>query len=336
MFQKILHTFKTIQQARAAILMYHQVCDRESDPWELAVHPDHFHAQLGYLRKNFNVVSMSELANGIAKQKVRKTVAITFDDGFKDNYTNAAPLLDYHDLPATFYVATSAMEQEYVYWWDALQEIIFESEVLPARLDILIDSTPVHFEFKSDSTLTSKIANQNRAWNYHLPIPNERVALYMLLWHHIKPLAYAQQTEVLSAIRQWAAHEVLMNADAVTMSVREMQMLSENPLFNIGAHSVHHAMLSQQTPAEQAYEVKESKNQIEKWLGKPVNGFAYPYGNYSPTIQALLKEAGFEYAVSTEQKAVTREDDPFALPRLQVKNWCVYEFASKLNDMVND
>ena len=105
--------------------MYHQVCDRKDDPWELAVHPDHFDAQLDYLKRHFNVVPISELAEGIAQHKLKKTVAITFDDGFKDNYTNAAPLLDWHNLPATFYVATSALGQEYVYWWDALQDVIF-------------------------------------------------------------------------------------------------------------------------------------------------------------------------------------------------------------------
>lgn len=316
--------------------MYHQVCDRKSDPWELAVSPDHFHAQLDYVKKNFDVVNMSELADGIGKNNRRKTVAITFDDGFKDNYTNAAPLLDYHDLPATFYVATTAMKQEYVYWWEALQDVIFESKVLPNQFDMLINDTSVRFTFNADHKLNSRIVNQIRAWNYHLPIPNERVALFMLLWHHIKPLTYAQQNRVLNAIREWAAHESFIGADAVTMSIREMQMLAENRLFSIGAHTVHHAMLAQQNPIDQAYEVKESKNQIERWLGKPVNGFAYPYGNYNSTTQTLLKEAGFRYAVSTEQKAVTTEDDPFALPRIQVKNWCVYEFASKLNEMVND
>ena len=336
MFDKILYKLKAIAQPKAVILMYHQVCDRKDDPWELAVHPDHFHAQLDYLKKNFNVVPISELAEAIGRHKVRKTVAITFDDGFKDNYTNAAPLLDWHQLPATFYVATTAMKQGYVYWWDDLQDIIFHSEILPLRFEMLINGASVQFTFKSDHRLNSKLVNQIRAWNYHLPIPNERIALYMLLWHQMKPLTYGQQNRVLAAIREWAGHKEFSSPQCVTMSIREMQMLNENPLFNIGAHSVHHAMLSQQSAADQAYEVKESKMQIEKWLGKPVNGFAYPYGNYNSVTQTLLKEAGFSYAVCTESKAVTADDDPFALPRLQVKNWCVYEFASKLNEMVNE
>ena len=336
MFDKILYKLKAITQPKAAILMYHQVCDRKDDPWELAVHPDNFQAQLDYLKNNFNVVPISRLAEGISKHKIKKTVAITFDDAFKDNYTTAAPLLDWHQLPATFYVATNAMKPEYVYWWDDLQDIIFHSEILPVQFEMLINGEPVRFSFKSDHKLNSKLVNQIRAWNYNLPIANERIALYMLLWHQIKPLTYVEQSRVIAQIREWADHRQFSSPRCVTMSIREMQMLNENPLFTIGAHSVHHAMLSQQNPAEQAYEVKESKTQIEKWLGKPVNGFAYPYGNYNSVTQTLLKDAGFSYAVSTEPRAVTADDNPFALPRIQVKNWCVYEFASKLNEMVNE
>lgn len=336
MFNKIFYRLKAMTQPKAAILMYHQVCDRKDDPWELSVHPDNFYAQLDYLKTNFNVVPISELAEAIGKQKMRKTVAITFDDGFKDNYTNAAPLLDWHQLPATFYVATTAMKQGYVYWWDDLQDIIFNSEILPPRFEMLINGASVQFTLKCDHKLNSKLVNQIRAWNYNLPIPNERIALYMLLWHQIKPLTYAQQNRVLAQIREWADHTQFSSPQCVTMSIREMQMLNENALFSIGAHSVHHAMLAQQSAADQAYEVKECKMQLEKWLGKPVNGFAYPYGNYSSVTRTLLKEAGFTYAVSTEPKAVTADDDPFALPRLQIKNWCVYEFASRLNEMVNE
>lgn len=325
-----------MRRPKAAILMYHQVCEKRYDPWELAVHPNHFDTQLDYLKKNFNVVSVAELADGITAHKLKKTVAITFDDGFRDNYVNASPLLDWHALPATFYVATRAMKADYVYWWDALQDVIFHTEVLPVRLDIVINDIPVQFTFRTDRKLNDRLINQLRAWNYNLPIPNERIAMYMLLWHHIRPLNFAQQERVIAIIREWADHKQFTTRLDQTMSVREMQMLTENPLFTVGAHSVHHAMLSQQNAIDQAYEVKESKRQLEKWVGRPVTGFAYPYGNYSALTQTLLKEAGFRYAVSTEAKAVTTDDDPFALPRIQVKNWCVYEFASKLNEMVNE
>ena len=336
MFQNFFYRIKKMRQPKAMILMYHQVCERKGDPWELAVSPDNFDAQLSYLKKNFDVVSMSDIANGIAAQKLKKTIAISFDDGFKDNYTNAAPVMDWYNIPATFYVATSAIKQGNIYWWDALQDVIFHSEELPDRLEMVIERAPVRFMFRSDRILNERIINQIRSWYYHQAIPNERIALYMLLWHHIKPLTYAQQNSVLTEIRDWARHEQFISSQSVAMNVREMQMLGENPLFSIGAHSVHHSMLSHQNASDQAFEVTESKRQIEGWLGKPVDGFAYPYGNYNDVTRSLIKSAGFKYAVSTEAKPVTVDDDPFALPRVQVKNWSVYEFASKLNEMVNE
>ena len=203
MLRRFLYRLRSIRRPKAVILMYHQVCDKRYDPWELAVHPNHFHAQLEYLKKNFNVVPMSALAEGIASHRLKKTIAITFDDGFKDNYLNAAPLLDWHELPATFYVATRAMKANYLYWWDALQDVIFHTEVLPVHLDIVINEAPIQFTFRTDRKLSGKLINQLRTWNYNLPIPNERVALYMLLWHHIRPLSHAQQEHVLAMIREF-------------------------------------------------------------------------------------------------------------------------------------
>jgi peptidoglycan/xylan/chitin deacetylase (PgdA/CDA1 family) len=336
MVLNIINRIKSISRPKAVILMYHQVCERRCDPWELAVHPNHFYDQLDYLKKHVNVVPVSALAEGIATHSLKKSVAITFDDGFKDNYTNAAPLLDWHELQATFYVATTPLQSRHGYWWDTLQEIVFHSDVLPESFEMTINENLVRFIFRSDRALNSRVMNQTRAWNYNLPIPNERIALYMLLWHHIKPLPHEGQKEVMAQICDWARYRDECRADAATMNVRELQSLAANSLFSVGAHSVHHPMLSQQSAVDQAFEVRESKRQLENWLGRSVNGFAYPYGNFNSTTQSLLKKMGFAHAVSTESKPVTAEDDPFALPRIQVKNWCVYEFASKLNEIVND
>jgi len=167
--------------------MYHQVCERKNDPWELAVHPNHFHGQLEYLSKNFNVVSIGTLASGIAA-----------------NNTNAAPLLDWHELPATFYVATTALKEQKIYWWDELLDIVLQREVLPASLEIEISHEWVRFDFTSDRILNQRLINQIHAWNCNLPIPNERIALYMLLWRRLKPLAHQDQKKVLKQIKEWS------------------------------------------------------------------------------------------------------------------------------------
>src|SRR5690606_24248822 len=122
---------RRIREHRAVILMYHRICEPRDDPWELAVHPNHFEAHLSWLKNNFEVIPVSEMIRRIGNGGLHRTVALTFDDGLKDNYNNAAPLLDWHALPATFYLATSAMRAGYVYWWDTLLDLIFHTRVLP-------------------------------------------------------------------------------------------------------------------------------------------------------------------------------------------------------------
>lgn len=337
MLKGIIDRIRKLRQNNMVILMYRQVCNRRCDPWEFTVHPHHFYDQMEYLKKNFNVVPISALADGLrAARKFSKTVAITFDDGFKDNYTNAAPLLDWHALPATFFVATNAAQQRHVYWWDALQEIVFHTDVLPRDFEITIGSHKVRFTFEHDRNLNARLRNQIRSWNHNQPVRNERIALYRLLCDHIRCLHHTEQQNVLAMIQQWSGFVETFSGEGATMSVREIQILADNPLFSIGAHTVHHPMLSTQSVDDQAFELRESKRAIEQWLGKTVDGFAYPYGNFNGVTQALLKRTGFQFAVSTEGRPVTPEDDIFALPRIQVKNWCVYEFASRLKAMVGE
>lgn len=91
----------------APILMYHYINDEEPHRSKLGVSPATFEKQMRFLRRhNYNVITLEELANLIAgKNKIpRKTVAITFDDGYLDNYTNAYPVLKKYNIPATIFV----------------------------------------------------------------------------------------------------------------------------------------------------------------------------------------------------------------------------------------
>src|SRR5688572_14590058 len=105
MLNAMWQRMRDFRQKKALILMYHQVCEKKNDPWELAVHPERFAAQLYFLKRNFDVVPMEELAEAISRKKmVKNLAAITFDDGFADNFKNAVPMLDWLKLPATFYI----------------------------------------------------------------------------------------------------------------------------------------------------------------------------------------------------------------------------------------
>jgi peptidoglycan/xylan/chitin deacetylase (PgdA/CDA1 family) len=94
------------------ILMYHSVSDSAKNA--VTVSPKTFARQMSFLKKfKYNVIPLAELAELVRlKKKIPgRTVAITFDDGYKDNYTNALPLLKKHGLPATFFVIIEEIDR---------------------------------------------------------------------------------------------------------------------------------------------------------------------------------------------------------------------------------
>ncbi len=146
MFSSLWRELRKSMQRKAVILMYHQVSEKKADPWQLAVTPENFQMQLDILAAHFNVLPLHQLVDDVRRGKLQKnSVAITFDDGFEDNYTSAAPILDWFKLPATFYITSSAIRTQRLFWWDELQTLILWPDYLPKNLNITIGGEPCIF-----------------------------------------------------------------------------------------------------------------------------------------------------------------------------------------------
>lgn len=109
------------------ILMYHSICDTNRENCRLIVIPHYFEKQMKFLHdNNYNVVYVYEIAEMIKRgEKIpHKTVAITFDDGLKDNYTQAYPILKKYNLPATMHVITDLVDNHDSYLtWEQIKEM---------------------------------------------------------------------------------------------------------------------------------------------------------------------------------------------------------------------
>lgn len=108
------------------ILMYHYVNDEEPLKSKLGISPKTFERQMRFLREHkYNILSLDELADLIKNKKKMppKTVAITFDDGYLDNYTNVFPVLKKYRIPATIFVVVDRLGRRYGndYYVDAAQ-----------------------------------------------------------------------------------------------------------------------------------------------------------------------------------------------------------------------
>jgi peptidoglycan/xylan/chitin deacetylase (PgdA/CDA1 family) len=112
------------RSATAAILLYHRIVAAPSDPWRMAVEPGHFAQHLELLSSHFHVLSLADLVASIGEKAIAPgALAITFDDGYRDNLLTAKPLLERHGAPATVFVTTGYMNLGRDFWWDKLERL---------------------------------------------------------------------------------------------------------------------------------------------------------------------------------------------------------------------
>ena len=317
--------------------MYHQIATPPCDPWQLAVSPENFEAHLSILKSDFTVVSLDEMIRNLKGLPLgKRMIAITFDDGFRDNCFTAAPLLEKYKMPASFYIATKLINSDGMFWWDMIQHLILYTAKLPEVISITISDRPFYYELKSDFLLTDSLRNEISRWNYELPIPNKRVELYYKIWEQLKPLSITERDEVIKELKSWAGESYSSPGFAGVMNVTQLKSLSKNSLFTIGAHTVNHPALAMQTSEEQIFEIQQSKKILEGWLNKEVNSFAYPYGNYDLMTIKLINKSGLQNAVTTAEKPASRYSGFFELPRYQIKNWSGDEFNKQVSSWLKN
>jgi glycosyltransferase involved in cell wall biosynthesis/peptidoglycan/xylan/chitin deacetylase (PgdA/CDA1 family) len=116
------HARLSTGQEKAVVLLYHRVNRSYRDRWRLSVSPENFAAHLRCLKRSFKPARLAEIAAMIADGKVQQnSVAITFDDGYRDNLTAAIPILQQEALPATFFICGDAASEGDCFWWERLE-----------------------------------------------------------------------------------------------------------------------------------------------------------------------------------------------------------------------
>ena len=123
---------------------------------------------------------------------------------------------------------------------------------------------------------------------------------------------------------------VSLDKSAITKD--ELIRISKEPLVTIGSHSVSHHSLPYSSNYVQKVELLNSKKILEDWIGKTINYFSYPNGDYSDQLKTLAKECGYELCFSTETYHIElNEIDRFSIPRRCVNdNAGYFEALSKI------
>jgi len=278
-------------RGRLSILIFHRVL-AETDPlFPGEPNAAQFDKLCAHLRARFEVLPLSEAVTRLQQGSLPAgALAITFDDGYADNLSIAAPILRKHHLPATLFIATGYLDGGCM-WNDKL------IEAFRSTRNSEIDLRDLGLETYSVESIAARRAGIDRV---------------------------IDATKYLSlAERDARADHVLRAAGATAPKKLMLDSTSVNTLaslgVDVGVHTVNHPILAR-TSSDQAWEeIVESKRRLEELTGKSMRLFAYPNGkpgqDYSREHVSMVQQAGFDAAVSTAWGPATRQSDIFQLPR---------------------
>ena len=293
----------------AAVLMYHRV-DDQADVHDLSVPAALLTRQLEWLSRECLVVPLEELLSGARDGHSRPSVAITFDDGYLDALEEAVPILDRLGLPATMFVTTRWLDETGEYWWDALERALLQGPT-PPELTLAIGDTV---------SLRTQTADERRAAHDQL---------HARLVHASLP----DRDRAVAALLAWSGRS--SDSRRRPLLADELRRLARVPGISIGAHSVNHLSLPDQSLAVQRAEVLESVRTLERALDSRVTAFAFPYGAVDRPSADVAREI-CSWSMACDARRLPRSFDAARVPRLEVKRWDAPELAQRLSRMFTD
>jgi peptidoglycan/xylan/chitin deacetylase (PgdA/CDA1 family) len=293
----------------ALILGYHRIAEADFDPYSLCVSPRHFAEQLEVLRKHANPISMSALACGLSAGNLpRRSVVLTFDDGYSDVLHNAKPLLKRYDVPAIAFIVTGNLGSEF--WWDELARILSSSINLPEKLSFKVNGSDYEWIFGSSEF--PRIVGSGR---------EIRHGFILSLYDKLLITTPKVRQVALSHLSSWGGKDLIKKPRYRTLDRSELMQLVADGLVEIGSHSVTHPILEILPLDQQRIELQQSKNSLENLLNRSVTKFSYPNGSFPKGIRTVLREVGYEYGFTSLGDALWRGSDPYFIPRFWVPDW---------------
>jgi len=280
-----------MRRARHQTLIFHRVM-QDRDP----MIPDEatqewFRRLMKMLASNFEMISLTDaLARVQAGELNGRTVSVTFDDGYADNYTVALPILEEFHIPATFFIASSFIGGGRM-WNDSIIETFRRLTPGKYELDVQGDGP---LELTDWASRRHAAETTIAAWK-HLP-PDER---------HARVLDLMQRAADLPV--------------DLMMTREQLCALAASPVATIGGHTRTHPILASISDFQAKDEIEGGKADLEDWIQREIEVFAYPNGklgrDYRPEHAELVKQAGFSAAVATDWGALDDSSDPYAIPR---------------------
>jgi peptidoglycan/xylan/chitin deacetylase (PgdA/CDA1 family) len=296
-----------MRRSGTLILCYHRVAEGVEDPFHLCVRPDNFAAHLEEMSRGREPSTLAD----VSVPSRRPRVVVTFDDGYRDNLTNALPIAESKGVPITVFVTSGILRNHNGLWWD--------------RLGTLLRSRPPQVR---------EIELRVGSGNVRLPLGSSGIRADLdSVRRHLLPLRVTEIERALDAVsEQWQVGSA-PPADAGTLTPEDLRQLAACDTATIGAHTVDHVRLRDRSAREQQDAISGSKTELEQSIGQAVSHFAYPFGgrdDFDDRSVDAVRSAAFDTACTTIPGTARSSADPYRLPRRMVMDWGRLRFRAQM------
>jgi len=284
------------------ILALHRVLPTEErslcyDP-HLGLSESAFVSLLRLLREDYEVVHLEDLLADPCGRDGRPRVALTFDDGWEDNFRVAFPHLLSHQMPATIFVCT---------------ELLNTSGVLPEeRFARLWNQCASH---SSLHELTRDLNHWGMGRRKHLHAQKRYWA------QELKRMPLTARLLLLDHFEQ--RYEVPKVQSRRFLRWDEVRTMMQTGLVRMGSHTSRHAALTSETGRDVRIELEDSRARLLKHTGVTPAILAYPNGMYNRQVVDIVRATGFTAALATHPGLATLRSNPLALPRIAIDDTTV-------------
>jgi len=253
----------------AIILFGHRVSE-DDEGYLQGLNPKWLDQQLAYLTRHYEILPLEALVRcfetGTAVPK--RSVVLTFDDGFRDNLDNALPILEQHRAPATVFVVTGALTSGELPW--------------SQRLGFLFQHTPA-------TELSHPLAGPEPQ---DVSTPARRKAVYARLKLPLRSLGRSVREQTLGELARLLRVEAPKDRMLTWAQARTLMAAG----VAIGAHTYSHALLAEISAEEAHWEMRQSREDLRERMGIEHPFFCFPAGSHSPRLFQEVRALGFRSA----------------------------------------
>ncbi|CUQ67378.1 putative Polysaccharide deacetylase [Candidatus Nitrospira inopinata] len=304
---------RIVLRRRAVVLMYHRVLTEEemkvtgSHP-AIVVKRETFAAQMEVISKRFKVLTIDEFVERMERRIPfeNSTCLVTFDDGWKDNYYNAFPILTRYRIPAVIFLPVNYIGEQRLFWQEALVH-----GLLAAIREVRKDPSKA-------SILREIIATLDLEEVLDLAGVDPRHCIIELMTLKRKQFDPLDVDKVLSRIER----ELTINWDEASAIdgfltwEQVAEMAKEGVRF--GGHGAEHYLLSQLSLDEARKDIEECTSVLTSRLKEQPVSFSYPRGYRTSQVVEFVKQSGYRVAFIANGGSVRCDDDRFTVQRINI------------------